>query len=151
MPVGTVVVPHQVGWRCCPGKGLRDLSGQPLSRRVSCHLEPQQLPPAVAQHQKREQSLKRQGRNHKQVNGRDRRRVVAEECLPALPTAIHPEPCMSRPSTARPQSRASTARHGSEMLPTLGFPCSSVGSDRATRERSLAALPASAISSARTP
>src|SRR5262245_10434388 len=48
------------------------------------HLEPQHLPPAVAQHQKREQSLKRQGRNHKQVNGRDRRRVVAEECLPAL-------------------------------------------------------------------
>src|SRR5262245_14821559 len=48
------------------------------------HLEPQQLPSAVAQHQKREQSLKRQGRNHKQVNGRDRMRVVAEECLPAL-------------------------------------------------------------------
>src|SRR5262245_41547517 len=48
------------------------------------HLEPQHLPPAVAQHQKREQSLKRQGRNHKQVNGRDRLRVVAEECLPTL-------------------------------------------------------------------
>src|SRR5262249_4296045 len=50
---------------------------------VACHLEPQQLPPAVAQHQKREQSLKRQGRNHKQY-GRDRLRVVAEECLPTL-------------------------------------------------------------------
>src|SRR5262249_16143403 len=37
-------------------------------------------------------------------------------------TAIHPAPCISRPSTGRPQSRASTARHGSEMLPTLGFP-----------------------------
>src|SRR5215813_4204622 len=40
-------------------------------------------------------------------------------------TAIHPAPCISRPSTGRPQSRASTVRHGSEMLPTLGFPCSS--------------------------
>src|SRR5262249_12840254 len=45
------------------GKGLGDLAGQPLRRWVACHLEPQQLPPAVAQHQKREQSLKRQGRN----------------------------------------------------------------------------------------
>jgi len=52
-------------------------------RWVACHLEPQQLPPAVAQYQKREQSLKRQGRNHKQY-GRDRLRVVAEECLPTL-------------------------------------------------------------------
>src|SRR5262249_61485641 len=55
-------------------------------------LEPQQLAPAVAQHQKREQSLKSQGRNHKQINGRNRLRVVAEECFPALrrrPTPHH--------------------------------------------------------------
>src|SRR5262249_17739405 len=51
---------------------------------MACHLEPQQLPPAVAQHQKREQSLKGQGRNHKQINGRGCLRVVAEECLPTL-------------------------------------------------------------------
>jgi hypothetical protein len=51
---------------------------------VACHLEPQQLPSAEAEHQKRKQSLKHQGQNHKQVNGRDRMRVVAEECLPAL-------------------------------------------------------------------
>src|SRR5262245_59277902 len=59
---------------------------------MSCHLEPQQLPPAVTQHQKREQSLESQGRHHKQINGRDRLRVVAEECLPALrrrPTPHH--------------------------------------------------------------
>src|SRR5262249_33818432 len=80
------------GGSCCPGKRLGDLSRQPLGRRVSGHLEPQQLPPAVAQHQKREQSLKSQGRNHKQINGRDRLRVVAEECLPGLrrrPTPHH--------------------------------------------------------------
>src|SRR6266511_825794 len=59
---------------------------------MPCHREPQQLPPAEAQHQKREQSLKGQGRNHKQINGRDRLRVVPEECLPALrrrPTLHH--------------------------------------------------------------
>ena len=38
------------------------------------HLEPQQLLPAVAQHQKREQPLKGQGRNHTQINGSDRLR-----------------------------------------------------------------------------
>jgi hypothetical protein len=42
-------------------------------------------------------------------------------------TETHPAPCISTPSTGRPQSQASAARHGSEMLPILGFPCSSVG------------------------
>src|SRR5436309_14133304 len=52
---------------------------------MSCHLEPQQLSPAVAQNQKREQSLKAQGRNHTL-------RVVSKKCLPALrrwPPAPH--------------------------------------------------------------
>jgi hypothetical protein len=42
----------------------------------------------------------------------------------SLVTATDPVPCILTPSTARPQSQASTARHGSEMLPTSGFPCS---------------------------
>src|SRR5262249_54599834 len=84
-------------------------------------LEPQQLTPAVAQHQKRKQSFKGQGRNHKEINGRDRLRVVPEKRLPTLRRRS------SLPSTARLQSRASTARYGSETLPTLGFPCSSAG------------------------
>jgi hypothetical protein len=54
-----------------------------LGRRMSRHLEPQELPPAMAQHQKREQSLKAQGRNHTEISGRDRLRVVPEERLPA--------------------------------------------------------------------
>jgi hypothetical protein len=59
---------------------------------VACHLEPQQLPPAVAHNQKRKQSLKGQGRNHTQINGGDRLRVVPKERLPALrrrPTLHH--------------------------------------------------------------
>jgi hypothetical protein len=64
-----------------------------LYRRVARDLEPQQLPPAVAQDQKRKQSLKSQGRNHTD-NGGDRLRVVAKERLPALrgrPTPVASE------------------------------------------------------------
>jgi hypothetical protein len=93
MSVGTVIVAHQVGRRCCTGEGLGDLSGQPLGCRMSRYLKPQQLAPAVAQNQKREQSLKGQGRNHTQINGGDRLRMVAKKCLPALrrrrPTRYH--------------------------------------------------------------
>ena len=53
--------------------------------------------------------------------------------------------------TGRPRSQASAVRHGSGMLPTSGFRCSSVGSSHAGPDRSWAALPSSQISSARTP
>src|SRR5262249_734220 len=110
-----------------------------------------QLPPAVAKDQKREQSLEGQGRNHTEINGRDRLRVVPEECLPALrrrPTLHH---VFRDRRLGDLKAKHQQLRHGSEMLPTSRFPCSSVGSDRATPEPSLAALPASAISNARTP
>jgi hypothetical protein len=58
-------------------------------------------------------------------------------------------PYILRPSTGRPHSRASTARHGSATHPTACFPCSCAGSIREARDRSLAALPYSAISTAR--
>ena len=48
------------------------------------HLEPQQLATAVTQYEKREQSLKGQGRNHTQVNGGDRLGVVSQEGSPPL-------------------------------------------------------------------
>jgi hypothetical protein len=44
---------------------------------VARHLEPQQLPPAMAQDQKREQSLKGQRRNHTQINAGNHLRVVS--------------------------------------------------------------------------
>jgi hypothetical protein len=40
---------------------------------------------------------------------------------------LDPAETSTGPSTGRPQNRASTARHGSETLPTSGFPCSFVG------------------------
>ena len=48
MSIGTVIVAHQVGRRRCPGEGLGDLLRQPLCCRMPGHLEPQQLPSAVA-------------------------------------------------------------------------------------------------------
>jgi hypothetical protein len=44
LPVGPVVVAHQLAWRRGPGKDLGNLLGQPLRRRMSCHFKPQQLP-----------------------------------------------------------------------------------------------------------
>jgi hypothetical protein len=38
----------------------------------------------MAQHQKRKQSIKAHGRNHTQVNGRNRLRLIAQKRLPAL-------------------------------------------------------------------
>jgi hypothetical protein len=58
-------------------------------------------------------------------------------------------PCISRPSTGQPQSRASKARRGAGMRPTADFPCSSSESTRESRDRSLAALPCFAIANAR--
>ena len=81
---GTRPLDCSIQGRIFPGEGLGDLSGQPFSRRMSCHLYSQQLPPAVAQNQERKQAIKGQGRNHTQINGGDRLRVVSEKCLPAL-------------------------------------------------------------------
>ena len=58
-------------------------------------------------------------------------------------------PCISTPSTERLRSLASTARRGSVRHPKANFPCSCAGSIRAARDRSLAALPSSDISTAR--
>ena len=38
---------HLRRWRRGPGKRLGDLPGQPLGCRMPCHLEPQQLSPAI--------------------------------------------------------------------------------------------------------
>src|SRR5262245_55670592 len=46
--------------------------------------EPQQLASTMAQHQKRKQSIKARGRDHAQVNGGDRLRLVAQKSLPPL-------------------------------------------------------------------
>ena len=71
MSIGTVIVAHQVGWRRGPRERLGDLPGQPFGRRMPCHLEPQQSPPAVTQNQEREQVLKGQRRHNAHIDGGD--------------------------------------------------------------------------------
>ena len=51
---------------------------------MPCHLEPQQLSPAVPQNQNRKQAIKGQRRNDAQIDGGDRLSMVAEKCLPGL-------------------------------------------------------------------
>jgi hypothetical protein len=92
--------------------------------KIGMDLKPQQLATAVAQNQKREQSLKGQGRNHTQINGGDRLRMVAKKCIPALrrrrPTRYHVfgdsrlRGAFYRPqssSKSRPTAGASGFRH----------------------------------------
>jgi hypothetical protein len=47
------------------------LAGKPLCRWVSGHRNPQQLPPSMAENKKREQLLKGNRRNHKEINRRN--------------------------------------------------------------------------------
>ena len=64
-----------------------------LSCRMPCYLEPQQLPPVVAQNQKCKQAIKSQCRNNAQIDGRDCLSVVSKKRLPGLrrrlPTSHH--------------------------------------------------------------
>src|SRR5262245_61579062 len=105
-------------------------------------LEPQQLPQAVAEHQKCEQSLKGQDRHNTQIDRGDRLRVVAKERFPALRrrAALHHVFRYRRLGDLE-------AKHQQFAMD----PGSSVGSGHTALDRSWDALPSSEISSARTP
>src|SRR4249920_3806387 len=53
LPIGTIIVAHQIGWCRAPGKCLNDLMRQPLRRRVPGHCKPKQLSSTVANDEKR--------------------------------------------------------------------------------------------------
>ena len=77
MAVGSVIVAQKVGWGWSPGKRLSDLPGQPLGGRMPCHLEPQQLSPAVAQNQECKQAIKGQRRHNAHIDGSNRLSVIS--------------------------------------------------------------------------
>src|SRR6266566_1963815 len=56
---GSVVVADNICRRPVPAECLGNLVCQPLRRRMPSHRKPQQLPPAVAEHKKSEELLKR--------------------------------------------------------------------------------------------
>src|SRR6266536_6293526 len=125
MPVGTIIVAHQIGGRRVPGECLCHLLSQPFRRRIAGHRKPQQLPPSMADNKKGKQPLEAQGWNHAQIDRRNRVRMVAQECPPALRMAVHgARSCTSKLLTLRPRIRASAARRGSAERPTMGSPCS---------------------------
>ena len=151
MPVGPVVVAHQIGRRRCPRESFGDLPGQPLRRRMPGHLKPQQLSPAVAYNQERKQDDRRSPSAPRTYRWRRSPQRDCEEMSSSSATAACDlAPCISRPSTGRPRTQASRARHGSGTRPTAGFPGSFAGSDHAGLGQSSAALPSFATSSAKT-
>ena len=132
-----------------PREGLGDLPRDPLRRRMVGHAQRDQASPLMPQDDQDEQQPKVDRRHHKEVHGADTGRMIAQERLPRLarPRA-DAWPCTWRPSTARPRSRASAARHECAARPTAGSPRSSAGSGCEPQSGPWAGRRASATSSA---
>ena len=107
---------------------------QPLSCRVSGHRKPKQLTPTVAHDNERitgaqksacglQRDQSPQSRPHG-CGGRFARFAMA---------ALGAGPCTWTPSTRRSRIQASAVHRGCVGRPTMGSPCSSVGSVRAVR------------------
>src|SRR5262244_2859237 len=73
-----------------PWERFSDLAYQPLGRRVAGHRKPQQLPTFVAENKTCEELLKRNRRNHEQIDRRDPLHMIAKEGLPSLQWPIPP-------------------------------------------------------------
>jgi len=76
--------------RRVPWERFSDLARQPLGRRAAGHRKPQQLPTFVAENKKCEELLKRNRRNHEQINRRNPLHMIAQEGLPSLQWPIPP-------------------------------------------------------------
>src|SRR5262245_44793982 len=69
----SVIVANEI-LRCrVPWERFSDLARQPLGRRIAGHCKPQQLPTFVTENKKCKELLKRNRRNHEQIN---RRKIV---------------------------------------------------------------------------
>jgi len=118
---GSVLVANEI-FRCAvPRKRFGDLARKPLCRWVSGHRNPQQLPPSMAENKKREQLLKGNRRNHKEINRCDAVSVVVKEGLPCLRRSTSSSVlCISTLSTGPPRSPASEAHRGCAAHPKAG-------------------------------
>src|SRR5215813_696621 len=87
---GSVIVANEM-LRCrVPWERFSDLARQPLGRRVAGQCKPQQLPTFVAEIKKCEEVLKRNRRNHEQINRRNPLHMIAKEGPPSLQWPIPP-------------------------------------------------------------
>jgi hypothetical protein len=88
--IGSVIVANEIFRRAVPRERFGDLARQPLSRRIAGHREPRQSPSFVPENQKCEQRLKRNRRDHKQINRCNPVHMVEDKGLPALRWPIWP-------------------------------------------------------------
>src|SRR5262249_26797464 len=70
--------------RRVPRECLHDLLRQPLRRRMPGHRKPEELASTMTHDENRKQALECQGRNHAEIDRRNRVYVVAEQCPPSL-------------------------------------------------------------------
>ena len=80
----SVIVTNEIFRLAVPWKRFCDLACQPLGRRVAGHRKPQQLPTFVAENKKCKELLKRNRRNHEQIDRRKAFRMIVNEGLPGL-------------------------------------------------------------------
>src|SRR5258707_3263238 len=86
----SVIVANEIFRRRVPWERFSDLARQPLGRRAAGHRKPQQLPTFVAENKNCEDLLKRNRRNHEQINRRNPLHMIAQEGLPSLQWPIPP-------------------------------------------------------------
>src|ERR1035437_7533245 len=79
-----VAVANQMTRRFVPGKGIDHLSRDPLGGRVVRHADAHQSPSGVAKNYQAIEQLERDSANHEQIDRRDPRGVIAQECFPTL-------------------------------------------------------------------
>src|SRR6266404_9077892 len=86
----SVIVANEILRRRVPWECFSDLARQPLGRRGAGHRKPQQLPTFAAENKKCKELLKRNRRNHEQINRRNPLHMIAKEGLPRLQWPIPP-------------------------------------------------------------
>jgi hypothetical protein len=91
-PECSVIVANEVFWCAVPRKRFSDLARQPLGGRVAGHRKPQQLSPLVPKNKKCEQLLKRNRRNHEEIDGGNSFHLIVKEGLPGLQGPAPPGP-----------------------------------------------------------
>ena len=88
LPVGTVIVAHQIARRRIPRKCFHDLLRQPFGSRVPRNGKPEQLSSTVAYDEKRKEALKCQGSNHAEIDCAMAPAWLCRNVHPASPSGL---------------------------------------------------------------
>src|SRR5665811_1985190 len=77
--IAGIAVADQVARCLFPAVGLRELIGDPLSRRMCRHAKPQDLSPAMPHNQESVEQVERCGRHHEQVHRSNATCMIAKK------------------------------------------------------------------------